>query len=159
VLGPALEQHRYGTTPTTTWWWLAVDAPHSGAPLDLATTTGSALAVLGLMLLLARWSRPVVWVPAAVGAVPLTLYTAHVVALAIDPGSGEGTAADVRLWVGHVVAAVLVGVVLAATRRRGPLEAGVSRVSRAVRRAVSREAPAEEPAQPGGRHPGDDAAQ
>jgi uncharacterized membrane protein len=141
VLGPRLEQHRYGTTPTDSWWWLAVDAPHSGAPLDLATTTGTALAVLGLMLLLARRARPLVWVPAAVGAVPLTLYTAHVVALAVEPGSGEGDPADLRLWLGHVLVAVVVGVAFAAARRRGPLESVVSRVSRAVRRAATGPSP------------------
>ena len=40
-------ERRYGTTPTDSWWWLAVDAPHSGTPFDLAHTTGTALAVLG----------------------------------------------------------------------------------------------------------------
>jgi uncharacterized membrane protein len=135
--GAPLNQHFYGTTPTWTWWWLAIDAPHSGTPLDLAHTTGTALAVLGLMLLLARWSRALVWVPAAVGAVPLTLYTAHVVALAIDPGSGDGTPADLRLYLGHVLVAVVVGVGFAAARRRGPLESLVSRASRGVRRAVA----------------------
>jgi hypothetical protein len=146
VLGSALDQHFYGTTPTGTWWWLAIDDPHSGAPPDLAHTTGTALAVLGLMLALARPARALVWVPAAVGAIPLTLYTAHVTALAIDPGSGDGTPADLRLYLGHVLVAVAVGVVLAAARRRGPLEAVVSRASRAVRRAVAgRERSAERP--------------
>jgi uncharacterized membrane protein len=137
VLGPAIDQHFYGTTPAMGWWWLAIDNPHSGAPLDLAHTTGSALAVLGLMLLVARWSRAAVWLPAAVGAVPLTLYTLHVIALAAYPGTGGGTPADVALWVGHVVAAVLIGVGFAAARRRGPLEAVVSRASRAVRRTAA----------------------
>ena len=27
-----------GTTPTSTWWWLAVDQAHTGTPLDLADT-------------------------------------------------------------------------------------------------------------------------
>ena len=50
-------QRRYGTVPTDTWWWLAVEAPHTGTPFDLAHTTGTALAVLGAMLLLARAAR------------------------------------------------------------------------------------------------------
>lgn len=29
-----------GVTPTSTWWWLATDAPHTGTPLALAHTTG-----------------------------------------------------------------------------------------------------------------------
>ncbi|HZG90187.1 MAG TPA: heparan-alpha-glucosaminide N-acetyltransferase domain-containing protein [Pseudonocardia sp.] len=137
ALGAALDQRRYGTTPTGTWWWLAIDSPHSGAPLDLAHTTGTALAVLGVALLVARASRAVVWVPAAAGAIPLTLYTAHVVALSVEPGTREGGAADVRLWAGHVLAAVVVGAVFAVLRRRGPLEAVISWAGRGVRRAVA----------------------
>ena len=42
-----------GTTPTNgSWEWLLVDAPHSGTPFDLAHTIGTALAVIGLCLLL-----------------------------------------------------------------------------------------------------------
>ena len=33
-----------GTTPTTSWWWLASAAPHAGTPLDLLGTIGSAVA-------------------------------------------------------------------------------------------------------------------
>jgi hypothetical protein len=36
----------------------------------------------------------------------------------------------------HVLAAVLLGVVLAAAGLRGPLEAGISQLGRAIRRAV-----------------------
>jgi uncharacterized membrane protein len=131
----ALETRHFGTTPTDTWWWLAVDAPHSGTPLDLAHTTGTALAVLGAMLLLARWARALVWVPAAVGAVPLTLYTLHVVAVAAYPG---GASDDGALWVGHVLAATALGAAVRAVGSRGPLEATVSAVGRAVRGAVAR---------------------
>ena len=30
VLGADLGERRYGTVPTDTWWWLAVEAPHTG---------------------------------------------------------------------------------------------------------------------------------
>lgn len=134
AIGPAFDEHRYGTTPTGTWWWLAVDARHSGTPVDLAHTTGTALAVLGATLLLARWSRPLVWVPAAVGAVPLTLYTLHVVAVTAYPGRGPD---DVTLWLGHVLAATVLGVGLRLVGRRGPLEAVVSGAGRVVRRGIA----------------------
>ena len=134
LLGSAASARRYGTTPTGNWWWLAVDTPHSGSPLDLAATTGSALAVLGAMLLLARWSRRLVQVPAALGAAPLTVYTLHVVALAVYAGSGPD---DAALWLGHVVVATLIGVGLWLAGLRGPLEAAVSAAGRAVRRGVS----------------------
>jgi uncharacterized membrane protein len=134
ALGVDAEERRYGTTPTGSWWWLAIDSPHSGSPLDLAATIGSALAVLGGMLLLARWARPLVQVPAAVGAVPLTLYTLHVIALAVYAGSGPD---DTALWLGHVLVATLIGVALRLAGWRGPLEAVVSTVGRLVRREIA----------------------
>ncbi|MGQ0575854.1 MAG: heparan-alpha-glucosaminide N-acetyltransferase domain-containing protein [Pseudonocardia sp.] len=137
VAGPAIDAERlagrfYGTAPTDTWWWLAVDAPHSGAPLDLASTTGGALAVLGAMLLLARRSPAAAWLPAAVGAVPLTLYVVHALALAAYPPAGDHRAA---LLVAHLAGAAILGAAVALTGRRGPLEAAVSAASRAARAA------------------------
>ena len=139
ALGPDLTQRRYGTVPTDSWWWLAVEAPHTGTPFDLAHTVGTALAVLGLMLVLARAVPLLVWPLAAVGAMPLTLYTLHVTALALVPvqlvravGVPAGT-----LLVVHLVAALVIGVAVRAAGRRGPLEAGVRAVSGRVRRAVA----------------------
>jgi hypothetical protein len=139
ALGAEAAGRRYGTTPVASWWWLAVDSPHSGSPLDLAATTGSALAVLGGMLLLARWARPLVQVPAALGAAPLTLYALHVVALWTYPGSGPD---DLAVWLGHVAVATLIGVALRLAGLRGPLEAVVAAAGRATRRAVGGEVPA-----------------
>jgi uncharacterized membrane protein len=123
----AVTVRRYGTTPTDTWWWLVVDDPHSGTPFDLAHTTGTALAVLGLALLVAAWSRAAVWVPAAVGAAPLTLYTLHVAGLGLRPGTGPST------FLVHLAVAVLLGVALRLAGRRGPLETVVSAPGRALR--------------------------
>ncbi|GAA0905617.1 heparan-alpha-glucosaminide N-acetyltransferase domain-containing protein [Pseudonocardia zijingensis] len=134
VLGAQASVRRYGTTPTGSWWWLAADSPHSGSILDLAATTGSALAVLGAMLLLAHWSRRLVLVPAALGSAPLTLYTLHVVALAVYAGQGSD---DVALWLGHVLVATLIGVGLLLAGLRGPLEAVVAAAGRATRQGVT----------------------
>ena len=137
VLGAeALAERNYGTTPTDSWWWLTIMAPHSGTPFDLAHTTGTALAVLGAMLLLARLARVLVWVPAAVGAIPLTLYTLHVLLLSEYAGDGEPERVLVGLWLAHVLGAVLLGVVIRVLGLRGPLEAVVSAAGRAVRRAI-----------------------
>ena len=109
----------YGTTPTSTWWWLAVDTPHSGTPLDLLGTTGSALLVLGVCLLLtrtaARW--PLAPVTAA-GSMTLTLYLVHVVALAFDlpPLAGPDT------WVIHAATALAVAWLWRSWFSRGPVE-------------------------------------
>ncbi|GAA1832337.1 hypothetical protein GCM10009836_08040 [Pseudonocardia ailaonensis] len=127
----ALATQRYGTVPPTTWWWLAAEIPHSGTPADLAHTTGCALAVLGAALLLAR-RVPLVLAPlAAIGAIPLTLYTLHVASLAILGGTGVVT----LLW--HVGWCLSLGLVFRSLGRRGPAEAVVSGAARAVRRAVA----------------------
>ena len=131
VLGSDLAERRYGTVPTDTWWWLAVEAPHTGTPFDLAHTTGTALMVLGVMLLLARAAPMVVWPLAAVGAMPLTLYTLHVTALALFPveaAQAVGTSAG-ALLVTHLLAALMIGVAVRAAGRRGPLEAVVRAMS------------------------------
>ena len=52
TLERTLEHGLYGVTPTDSWWWLAVRAPHSSTPFDLAHTIGSALVVIGIALLL-----------------------------------------------------------------------------------------------------------
>ncbi|MEJ3653481.1 heparan-alpha-glucosaminide N-acetyltransferase domain-containing protein [Actinomycetes bacterium KLBMP 9759] len=120
-----------GVTPTDTWWWLAVDGSHSGTPFFLAGSVGTSMAVLGAMLLLARWSQRLVSVPAAVGSMPLTMYTMQLLVLdASDPDPAVWT------WLGYVMGAVVLGVGLRWTRQRGPLEAVVGGVSRAARRAV-----------------------
>jgi uncharacterized membrane protein len=132
VLGGELTRRRYGTVPTDSWWWLAVEAPHTGTPFDLAHTTGSALAVLGAMLLLARAVPWAVWALAAVGRLPLTLYTLHVAALALFPYGDEET-----VLVVHLLAALAIGVALGVAGWRGSLEVLVGAASGGVRRVVA----------------------
>jgi hypothetical protein len=134
----AIERRRYGTTPTDSWWWLAIDTPHTGTPFDLAHTTGSALAVLGAALLVARFTRALAVVPAAVGAIPLTLYTAHVLALAAVPPT-PGSEGELLLW--HIAGAVAVAVALWLAGLRGPLEWAVSTAAGLARRAITPAAP------------------
>ena len=155
VLGARPAQQWFGTVPTDTWWWLAVEAPHTGTPLDLAHTTGTALAVLGAMLLLARAAPALLWPLAAVGSLPLTLYTVHVAALALFPpaaaqaaGIGLGTLLAV-----HLAGALLIGVLFRLAGRRGPLEAVVGALAGAARRAVAGGGPAAVSGPPGGSAP------
>lgn len=122
VVGEALTIGPDGTTPTTTWWWLAVDSPHSSTPLDLARTIGVALAVLGVMLLLDRVGGPVVAVVraplAAAGAMTLTFYTLHVLFV----GSPVDVYEPMAGYVVQVVAVLVLGTAWRATAGRGPLE-------------------------------------
>jgi uncharacterized membrane protein YeiB len=127
-LEEALSVGLYGTTPSGSWWWLAVTAPHSASPLDLATTTGSALAVLGLFLLVlpgsrAGWATPLV----AIGGMPLTLYSLHVVMLA---GPLSRDLPQAYVW--HVLLAVAVAVPWRLLVGPGPLEYLTQRAARTI---------------------------
>ncbi len=123
----------YGTTPTGSWWWLAVDDPHSGTTLDLVHTTGVALALLGAMLLLTRVVRPVLQPLAAAGGMTLTLYSAHVLLL----GSGWLPADPTTSFLLQVVLFLVFASVWRARIGRGPLEAVIGAVAGPVRRAVA----------------------
>ncbi|WP_157371706.1 heparan-alpha-glucosaminide N-acetyltransferase domain-containing protein [Angustibacter sp. Root456] len=137
----------YGTTPTTTWWWQAVVSPHSGTPFDLAQTIGSALAVLGLALLVCRAveRRPGTAAAAANGALEalartgsmtLTLYSVHVVAA----DTQQELAHRSTLLLAHVTVAVVVASAWLSVAKRGPLEQVVHTASALAARAVSRSA-------------------
>lgn len=142
-LATVLQTGTYGTTPSTSWWWLAVSAPHSGAPLDLLHTTGTALAVVGGCLLLAaalhgRW-RWLVLPVAAAGSMTLTLYTVHVVALAAVRGAVsdlEGSSPTV-FWTLNTIFALVLASAWQFTGRRGPLEAVAADMSAAARQSVT----------------------
>ena len=123
----------YGTTPTTSWAWLGVASPHSGAPPDLLHTTGTALAVLGVMLVLARALGPVIWPLAAVGSMTFTLYSLHVVLIATVLPAENTHALLIHVLIAFVIAMpwrMIIG--------RGPLEALAAAASRAAREAVGR---------------------
>jgi hypothetical protein len=122
----------FGTAPTDSWWYLAVAIPHSGTTFDLAHTAGSAMAVIGICLLLARAARPaVVWLAGA-GGMTLTLYTVHVLALA----SRWGLEDRLRLFWIHATAALLIGATWRTAVGRGPLETATAYVADTARQAV-----------------------
>ncbi|GAB7190626.1 heparan-alpha-glucosaminide N-acetyltransferase domain-containing protein [Kineococcus sp. NUM-3379] len=106
----------YGTTPTTTWWWLAVAVPHSYTPVYLVSSTGTALLALGLALALpaalTRWLGPLT----AVGSMPLSVYALHVLAwplLHTPPGVALGV---------HLVVACVLATAWRQALGRGPAE-------------------------------------
>jgi uncharacterized membrane protein len=74
---------QFGNVPTTTPWWLATDAAHSTTPPDLLHTTGTALLVLGTGLLIAPRARRLLAPLAAIGSMPLSMYSLHLVVLAL----------------------------------------------------------------------------
>jgi hypothetical protein len=127
----------HGSTPTGSWWWLAVVAPHSGTTLDLAQTAGCALAVVGICCLLTRLG-PRVWaVVFGAGAMTLSLYTLHVAML--TPWAWPDEAPE-RYWT-HVALVMAIGAAFAAARLRGPLESLVRAVSQLAARLVQPNSP------------------
>lgn len=135
-----------GTTPTSTWWWLAANAPHTSTPFDLLSTTGTAIAVLGAMLLAGHLAQPalrlivtVIQAPlAAAGSMTLTLYTAHITFI----NSGYDTYEAATGCLLQVAAVLLIGLAWRATAGSGPLEALTTALSARARRwATNRSRP------------------
>jgi hypothetical protein len=120
----AVDAARFGNVPTDSTWWLATDAPHSTTPLDLLATTGAAVAVLGLALLLSpRLLAPL----AAAGSMPLTLYSAHVLLLATTD-----TSSPTRYYLVQVAVALAAATAWRRHVGRGPLEMGIAAAVRPV---------------------------
>ncbi|MFI7581367.1 heparan-alpha-glucosaminide N-acetyltransferase domain-containing protein [Kocuria kalidii] len=121
-----------GGLPTNTPWWLVLTTPDLNTPFSVAWSLGLGLAVVGACLLLARrfetWMVPL----AAMGAMTLTLYYAHLVFL-----SFEFFYAHRLLWA--VVSLVLSALFALAWERafgQGPVELLMNAVVRPVRRVV-----------------------
>lgn len=130
-LDTALREGLPGSTPTEPWTWLLIWSPHSGSIVDLAHTTGVALAVLGgcvwLLGLLPRRVRRGLQIVFGAGTMTLTLYVAHVAVLAAPEGLPL-----VQSTVAHLLTVLVLGAVFVATRSRGPLETWVSQTSAAA---------------------------
>lgn len=140
----------YGVSPTTSWWWLGTAGRHSGTTPDLLHTAGSALAVLGLCLLVAaaarqrpvlrRLTAPLV----AVGAMTLTLYTVHVLVLGAGREVDAVRDAPVGLVIaGHLALAMVIAALQGSPRRRGPLESLTAGAAEAASRRDRAERPAD----------------
>ena len=135
----------HGAPPTTSWWWEAVVSPHSGTPFDLAQTIGSALAVVGLAVVLVqlaphwrgrggRLGRGALAALAATGSTTLSLYTLHVVIMS----TGVGFDHPAELLLVQVTIVVVLASLWRSSAPRGPLEQAVASASGAVRDAVAR---------------------
>lgn len=127
-----LDHGLYGTTPTGSWWWLAVDAPHTGTPFDLAQTIGSALVVVAVALVVGRRFPRTASVVAGAGAMTLTLYSLHLVLRTPELLAEPGTST----FIAHVVIVMGAGAVYRLAGQSGPLERSVTWVSRKVVQAA-----------------------
>lgn len=139
----------FGAPSTNDWWWMLGAAPHTGTTLDIVRGVGIALFVIALMLAFARWAprallvvlRPV----SAAGAAPLTIYTVHVLGVALTSSLimllGPDSFTELPWWylsagilAVHVAVVLIIGCVLAALKRRGPLEALIGYVAKQAAR-------------------------
>lgn len=112
-------------------------APHSGGIPEILGSGGVALAVIGLCLLIAPPLRLVVVPLAALGAMPLSAYSAQIVAISVAQGGPGGTAETGNaLWGWMVVGLVVACTVWALTLGRGPLERLVARAGAALAGSV-----------------------
>jgi uncharacterized membrane protein YeiB len=106
-------------------------SPHSGGTFEIIGSGGFALMIVGACLLLARPLRWLLIPVAAVGSMPLTAYSAHVISfavlispIALAPGlmSFDGTGTSTFFWLA-CMGTLLVGCTAwALTLGRGPLE-------------------------------------
>lgn len=133
--GTSLERLVWQPELSTSWWYLALPAPHSHSTVDVAYVLGTAMAVVGGALLitrvavLARLLQPL----AAAGTMVLTLYSTHLVVLA----SGVLDDEPALLYLVLVVAALTFAWAWRRWVGRGPLERAVGAAAGAARRSVS----------------------
>ncbi|MFF0943263.1 heparan-alpha-glucosaminide N-acetyltransferase domain-containing protein [Kocuria sp. CPCC 205300] len=127
-----------GGLPDNSLWWLVLTTPDINTPFSVAWSLGVSLAVVGACLLLARkfetWLVPL----AAMGAMTLSLYYAHLVFLSFEFFYDHRV-----LWtVVNLVLAVLFALAWERAFGQGPVEMLMNAVVRPVRRAVlGRESP------------------
>jgi uncharacterized membrane protein YeiB len=118
----------------SSWWYLALPSPHAHSTLDMVHVLGSALAVVGVCLLLTRASavRRLLSPVQAAGAMTLTLYSAHI--LVMESGFLEDERA--ALYLAMVVGSLLFAVLWRRWQSQGPLEWVVARAAGRARLAV-----------------------
>lgn len=110
----------------TTWWWLAVDGPHTNTPLSIGYSAGVALLILGGALLVSRVWADMLTPLIAAGSMTLTMYTAHLVFITF-----VDTKTLPMLWfVIQIGFALLFATIWKMSVGRGPFEGFVARVSK-----------------------------
>jgi uncharacterized membrane protein YeiB len=120
------------TIPDTSAWWFVIAAPHANTTLAIAASLGMGLLVTGVVLLIARRTRPLLMPLAAMGSMTLTLYSAHLIALAPEVHDD-----DPAIWfVLHLAAAAAFAWFWYRRFGQGPLERGVAAVARNTRQRV-----------------------
>ncbi|MDN6098712.1 MAG: heparan-alpha-glucosaminide N-acetyltransferase domain-containing protein [Corynebacterium flavescens] len=143
--------------PTSTLWWLTVNAPHADTFFSLTKSAGLALVAICVFLV---WSRanPGILLPLMnAGAMTFTLYVAHLIVLStIDTARFPG------LWFAIQISVMLVFAYFwSQAQQRGPVESIISWTTKSAGKAFvpDKAAPGPEPEVPkqkkgsrGGKH-------
>lgn len=127
-LSEILTEGLFGTTPTTSWWWLTISSPHTGTPFDFGHTIGTGLSVIGIALLFSSVAPKVFAVVFGAGAMTLTLYSLHVVLLV--PGAWSED--SMESFLKHSALILVIGAVYRLLGRSGPLERVLALVTKAA---------------------------
>lgn len=126
-LETALSIDRFGPEdgeplPTSSWWWLAVDGPHTNTPLSILAGVGFGLLMVGVFLIITTVAEQALTPLIAAGSMTLTFYTAHLVTMSLIDTSAQPT-----LWfLLQIGAAGFLATCWYVTAGRGPLERIVS---------------------------------
>ncbi|WCM55121.1 heparan-alpha-glucosaminide N-acetyltransferase domain-containing protein [Microbacterium sp. EF45047] len=109
---------------------LSVD-PHSGGTADILAAAGIAAAVIGLCLRAAQPLRLLLLPFAALGSMPLSAYTLHVISYVLMAGPG-GFLRDNGIWLVSALVLLLGATLWSILSGRGPLERLTAAVARAA---------------------------
>lgn len=121
----------------------AVD-PHSGGTAEILGSGGFAIAVIAVCLLLSRPLRRPLLPLGALGSMPLSAYSVHVLSIALIAGPG-GFLHSNAFWMWTAVALLLAATLWSMFLGRGPLERLVGRVAAASAAPPSGSPPRVEP--------------
>jgi uncharacterized membrane protein len=119
--------------PNSSWWWLAAVGQYTNTPLNVVHNLGAAMALTGVMLLLTHSGGRIFSPLAAMGAMTLTLYSAHVIILSLDVLDSDRPL--VSLWI-MIISFMLFALLWRSSMGRGPLEQIVSDASDWVRNLI-----------------------
>lgn len=119
--GPEIPPIAWGSLPGRLLAALVDTTPHVGSTAEILGSGGFAALVIGACLLIAGPLRAVILPVAALGAMPLTVYSLHVVAYWAIAGYGGRIESNAVFW-GMTIAALVGSTLWSVLRGRGPLE-------------------------------------
>ena len=119
--------------PDTTWWWQAAIGPYTNTPLNVVHNLGTAMALTGVALLLTRSGGRIFSPLAAIGAMTLTLYSAHLIVLWLDVLDSDQPLVSLCIM---IISFMLFALVWRSSMGKGPLEQIIADSSDWVRNRI-----------------------